>query len=989
MKSQKPPKRTLSTCDFERKTKQAHLCGNTRLTEAVDKGDNLAVADILDDRDLKLSEQSLNSALLKSAQEGKRRIAQLLLNRGICVSSKDKIGCLALVAAAEHGYFDIVKLLIDKGVPVDGQDSSGKTALMAAVEKSCCYPLIKYLFLKCKADVNLQDNSGTTVLMLAVESWDFRSVRFILSGANGPCNVDIRNKEGLTAIDLAKRNGFFDLLNVLRQSMEGEGKAPLCVAVANNNLDLVRQLLEIYPPCAHECYDYGEPLPTAMHGLQDEWDGKINCSPEFMDVLLHGNVSVDDCHDCGLTPLMMAASAGSETAVQKLLDHGANVNKYGLKHETALMIAAHKGHAGIMDKLIQAGANVKAEDADDQSVLSWAIKGSHKTCVHLLLKLGEPLKCCDILSLEEHQLLDVLMEVKGNWGQLLKDPQPLQRVLCAAIKSRSYELVTGLIDYGADVNVCPSNDESLCPLFVSLDDSTMLQLLLDKGADVNIRGSPNGRTALMHAALKGNVSIVNMLIDNNADMYAESGGLTALLLASPARKIEVVATILDRGMDVNYVTQTKETALLYALSVKNFALTEMVINRGADVKFLCSDESTVLMYAIKHNCGPNFVRLLIRKGVDVNAQNAEGDTALFHALKVMSVRHSKEIVTLLLEHGADVNLRNLSTDTPLMVAADFSRPSVLKILLSGKATVNAQDRGGNTALHCAVQCLVYVKEKLKLLINEGADVNIFNRASVSPLILAFKNLEEVAVKTLLKFGASVNFQCYPQAFKVWRYVLDCHFMRESRFYHPTTTFPSFMRCLKALFEAGFSFDGEIESNLNYFLCACIHYNRAKEVLRLIQSGAAPTLLNLTDAPGKFPHEMIDDTCTVNLGNCSHTYASTFMIAIMFQQPVVIAIFAQACFYHQTDVKLLQHPRLTEFLQEGMDEWCSKHSLPKLEFCPKNWSLRTWSKLAVMRAIGYRQGREKRVRALPIPRCLQDELLFKHVTIIDQLKKGKK
>ena len=38
----------------------------------------------------------------------------------------------------------------------------------------------------------------------------------------------------------------------------------------------------------------------------------------------------------------------------------------------------------------------------------------------------------------------------------------------------------------------------------------------------------------------------------------------------------------------------------------------------------------------------------------------------------------------------------------------------------------------------------------------------------------------------------------------------------------------------------------------------------------------------------------------------------------------------------------------------------------------------------MRAVGYRQGREERVRALPIPQKLQDELLYKHVSILYEL-----
>lgn len=64
----------------------------------------------------------------------------------------------------------------------------------------------------------------------------------------------------------------------------------------------------------------------------------------------------------GLTPVLWAASYGQLESLNKLKDHGANLNLKGPTSETALMLAAANGHSHVFKALIVHG---NIDDVDE------------------------------------------------------------------------------------------------------------------------------------------------------------------------------------------------------------------------------------------------------------------------------------------------------------------------------------------------------------------------------------------------------------------------------------------------------------------------------------------------------------------------------------------------------------------------------------------------------------------------------------------------
>ena len=114
---------------------------------------------------------------------------------------------------------------------------------------------------------------------------------------------------------------------------------------------------------------------------------------------------------------------------------------------------------------------------------------------------------------------------------------------------------------------------------------------------------------------------------------------------------------------------------------------------------------------------------------------------------------NKPAVAQLLKDGADVNTRDTRGATPLMYAAAVGSPDMMRQILAAGADVNAKNNFEATALLWCTNNL----EKVRLLIDKGANVNAVSKSGRTPVRVAAAHSGNVeVVRLLLNKGADLT-----------------------------------------------------------------------------------------------------------------------------------------------------------------------------------------------------------------------------------------
>jgi ankyrin repeat protein len=388
------------------------------------------------------------TALLWAAQSNDIEIARTLLSAGADANLANRYSITPLWLAATNRNPTLVKLLLEHGANASAALPHGETALMAAARSGDAESI--KLLIAAGGDPNVQEDSqGETALMWAAAENQADAIRALVAGGAKPdlasrpltlapmdwlqigmvstvlpvggwapllfaarenapdaalaliemgADKDIRDPDGLTALNLAIMNSHYDLAAKLIEAGVGldvadrTGMTPLYGAVdmvtlgavigrpavaradENTAVDVIRLLLA---KGANPNAKLTTPALARYHGFPDRSMG------------------------AGTTPLMRAARGRDLESIPVLLEGGADINARQDDGSTVMhvMVGAGRPFGGnreklaadelvVFDQLIKAGADLQAVSNDGQSLVHRAARSGNAQLVELLVKNG-------------------------------------------------------------------------------------------------------------------------------------------------------------------------------------------------------------------------------------------------------------------------------------------------------------------------------------------------------------------------------------------------------------------------------------------------------------------------------------------------------------------------------------------------------------------------------------------------------------------------
>ncbi|XP_021704250.1 kinase D-interacting substrate of 220 kDa isoform X4 [Aedes aegypti] len=205
-----------------------------------------------------------------------------------------------------------------------------------------------------------------------------------------------------------------------------------------------------------------------------------------------------------------------------------------------------------------------------------------------------------------------------------------------------------------------------------------------------------------------------------------------------------------RQLQVDDRDDNATTVLMIASGRGATSFVKELIARGADVQAQDLDNWSALLFAAKAG-HVDIVEILLDNGADIEHRDMGGWTALMWG----SYKGHTAVVSLLVQKGADVQAHGNYHLNPLLWAAGRGHTEIVKILVNtGGAKPNVGDKYGTTPLVWA--CRKGNAEIVDTLLKAGANVDTAGMYSWTPLLVAVSGGHQECVSLLLERKPNVN-----------------------------------------------------------------------------------------------------------------------------------------------------------------------------------------------------------------------------------------
>lgn len=295
-----------------------------------------------------------------------------------------------------------------------------------------------------------------------------------------------------------------------------------------------------------------------------------------------------------------------------------------------------------------------------------------------------------------------------------------------------------------------------------------VRYLLELGVDRDFSDEEAGFTALHHAALSGFEDTVELLLNEGADVEAQSlvRG-TPMHLAALKGRVNILKLLLSFRAEPNATSASVGRPLHCACAAGDLEAINILLSSGAKVDqtalvdlrlvYTALDPDARLWAAQAWECRPLFVAICFRRLSLVekllNARASVNEKARLAFQRSPASATTKTVVCV---GNAMVLQRDI---TPLTAAVLLSSNGLI-FKLFGHSPAELLNNGNGQSL-CYAAGLAR-KACLEMLIDEGVAVDVGDDIHGTPLIAAVRYGKLQAAKTLVEAGARIGARVWPE-----------------------------------------------------------------------------------------------------------------------------------------------------------------------------------------------------------------------------------
>ncbi len=243
---------------------------------------------------------------------------------------------------------------------------------------------------------------------------------------------------------------------------------------------------------------------------------------------------------------------------------------------SAFILCCMCDHLPAASWLVEKGADIHAVDRWQQDALVKTMMSNSLECLQLLLSAGG-----------------------ATTDPRDSDGKP---ALLWACEFDHIDVVRLLHRFVPSIRFGVRNERGITPLLAACEQGSLAcaTFLIDEvGVDVE-ETDKDGKTALIHSAMHGNLSCVQLLLARGAAVeHADDDGDTALIWAAWQGQRECVEYLLvHQGAQINHQDRSGLTALMQAVRWSHAACVRTLLDHGADATLTSANGSTAWSLAV-------------------------------------------------------------------------------------------------------------------------------------------------------------------------------------------------------------------------------------------------------------------------------------------------------------------------------------------------------------------------------------------------------